>query len=129
MQYMMRKVMLHLISIFLTLGIQWHHWWCFWHHVMQLPIESYNEEVIFTLHFNCLILRNSITLVIIPLSSYDTDPNGITGWKSHVVTHFDHVDLKNAMASFMQLLSSCDAKANSITWWKVMLHLILIVFN
>ena len=32
-----QKVMLHFISVVLTWRMQWYHFWCHWHHVIQTP--------------------------------------------------------------------------------------------
>ena len=36
---MTKKVMMDIILIILTWGVQWHHWWCCPHHMLLTPIQ------------------------------------------------------------------------------------------
>ena len=46
----------YLILIILTQRMQWHHWWCCWHHVtlMLVPMTSNEQKV--TLHLISIVL-------------------------------------------------------------------------
>ena len=120
--HMTKQVMLHLILITLTYGIQWCHLWCHWHHVTPMPVlvVSHHPKSEIAPHFEYLGLRNVMVPLMVQSASCDTDSgaNGVTWAKKHVAPHFDCLDLENAVVSVMMPSASCDADTdnNGITW-------------
>ena len=107
-----QKIMLQLISIILTKGMQWCHWQHIRHHVIN-GISGQNDV---GLHFDHLGLRSAMVPLITPSLSCDTDASasGIKLPKGHVAPHFDHLDLKNAVALLMVLSTSHDSDAKAV---------------
>ena len=70
--YMTKNVMLHHISIILSQGMQWCHWWCFLHHVISSQMVSYNLKSHAAPHFNFLNLRNAVVPLTTLLAWYST---------------------------------------------------------
>ena len=116
-----QEVMLQLISIIMTLGMQLCHLQCYWHHVMTVlaPVESHNQKSNVAPHFDYLDLRNAMVLfsilldhvmpMLVPMVSHDL--------YSHIAHYFDILDLRYAVVPFTKPLTShdTDANANGIT--------------
>ena len=64
--HMTKKVMLHLILIISTIGMQWCHWWCYQHHMMLTlsPMASHDQKSHVTPHFSYLDLKNAMVALI-----------------------------------------------------------------
>ena len=75
------KVMLHLILIILTKGMQWCHWWCCLHCLIWIltPVMSHCQIHDVAPHFKYLGLRNAMVPLTILLACYgaDTTANGV----------------------------------------------------
>ena len=52
-------------------------------------------------------------LTPMPVASSDTDENGITQPKGHVVHYFSCLNQRNAVMPLMMLLASCDTNASA----------------
>ena len=116
-----KRVMLDLISVNLTQGIKWCHWWWCWQHVMPMPapLVSHDQKSHVAPHFNCLNLRNVMVSTTSVLASYGTT-NGDSDQK--VMLHLIMIvnNLRNAWLQLMTWQASCDSDINtsSITWPK-----------
>ena len=70
-----QKVMLCLILIVLTKGMQWCNWQCHWHHRLPVPVVSHRQKSHRGPHFNHLHLGNAMgPLKMVPASN-DADGN------------------------------------------------------
>ena len=108
--HMMKKVILHLISIVLTWEMWWFHWWCHQYHVMLTlaPMASYNQESLVAPHFNCLALWNTMVPLLMLLVLCGPESVMSHDQKRHVTYHFHCLYLRKSMMLFMMLLVSCD---------------------
>ena len=75
---MIKTIMLYLILIVLTKGMQRY----LWHHGMSMliPIVPHDQKSHVAPHFNCLSVRNTVVPLMISLESLaaDASMNGIT---------------------------------------------------
>ena len=113
-----KKVILPLISITMTQGVQWCHWWCHQHHMMLLSMASHEQNVM--LHFISIMLIwgmqwfhwwccwHHMMSVLRPMALHDQ--------RSHVALHFNCLDLWNAVVSWMSAPCDDDASTSGITW-------------
>ena len=137
---MTRKVMLHLILMVLTSGMQWcycqhcpHHMvltsmQCF--HIKTAPIlpmalcdaNANVNSIIWqkspvASHFRCFNLISAMVPLMLLLASCD---NGIKWSKSCVGSHFNCPDLRNGLVPILMPLALCNSKASvsGRKWWK-----------
>ena len=114
--------MFHLISITLSWGMQWYHWWCNQHYVMSKPMVSQDEKSHLAPNFNHLDLMIAMMALMTTMASFDasSSANGITWPECHVVPHFDHLHLRNAVVPLMMPFASFNTgpSTNSIMWPK-----------
>ena len=124
--YVIKKVMLHIVSIILTLWIQWCYWQCLWHHMMLMlvPTVSNDWKSHVTSHFNHLEVINAVVLLMIASVLCDTKCWHHMNQKSQVVPCFYHLDLTNKMVPLTIPSVSWDTHTdlNSVIWPKQLCH-------
>ena len=126
--YMTIKMMVHLILIILSQGMQWcHRWWC-WHHAMPIPAPmlSHDKKSHVSPHFNCFDLRKAV----VPLTTL-----GIMcchhwwqlcQWTKKFMLHFFSIVLISGLLLMIPLVSyDSDVNVSDIMTKNVMLHFTL----
>ena len=116
------EVMLHLISIVLTKGIQGCNWWCNWCHMVPMPIASHDQRIHGTPQFSCLGLGiqwcqgwchlHHMMLILIHMVLHEP--------KCHVAPLFNYLDIRtrSTVVVLTMLLASHDASVIGVTWPK-----------
>ena len=95
-----------------------------WCHCLQdvtltpASMALYDQKSYVSPHFDYHDWRNAVVPLMIPLTLYDADANGIRWSKSHVAFPFDHPDLTNGMMPLMTLLASCDIDTSIIALYE-----------
>ena len=117
------------------------HWWCYWYHVMLMPMASHDHKSHVAPHFNHLDLRNVMMSLMTQSASLDAtvSVNGITWPKRSYCTLFCSFWCKECNTAI-------DISISVMWWWywyhvrlmsepmvshdpKVMLHLIVKIFT
>ena len=108
--HMAKKVMLSLISIILTQGMLWCHWWCCWSQVMPVLAQCfYLTKKSCCTYFSHLDLRNAMLVLMMLATSCDANarvnvniwPNKLYKWR----TKFSKVLNKRIIFGYRQASS------------------------
>ena len=119
--HMTKQIMLHIVSVFLTLQINWYYWQCYCHHMLLVSTGSNDWKCHVASHFDYLEQQwntgfdDTISVMWCKHWYHKT--------KCHITPYFNHLNVtKMVPLTVPSVACAVHAGANSVTWPKESYH-------